>query len=59
MLHSDSNNLINFESVLVHEEAFSMKLNKLLTEKLNRIGPTIEPWGTTETLCNKLFCHMS
>ena len=61
MLLSDSNVPINLESVspqadrvLSSEklciEAISMKKNKSLMERLNKIGPSIEPCGTPEII---------
>ena len=61
MLLSDSNVSINLEIVFLQAdrvlssakmciEAILMKKNESLTERLNKIGPSIEPCGTPEMI---------
>ena len=61
MLHSDSNVTINLETVSpqanrvlssakLYREVISVNKNKSLIERLNEIGPRIEPSGTPEII---------
>lgn len=61
MLLPDSNVLINLatgslqgdrvlSSLKLCMEAISMEKNKSLTKNLNKTGPSIEPYGTTEMI---------